>query len=193
MYNISITNNARKTLYINEAGVNKIELISASLEEGWLDAYRMQLKNEAKKIYAKEAAVYYVFKNGKLFLFFDKNSLGIGDYFYNKIHKFLNKLARIVFNVQLTDEEKKEFKIKKGADIHDVKHVLEYYQVKKDLTTVSYNKMCNTWSYLVLPFIKGSKAEKEYRLLIKKLNGVAIPERVLKNPEVLNEIIPCKK
>ena len=66
--------------------------------------------------------------------------------------------------------QKNEFGIKKGADIHDVKLVLDYYAAHKNLNAIKYNKLCNTWSYLILPGIKGPFWENFYRKLIKKLN-----------------------
>jgi len=173
------------TYYLNEAAINQI-----ILNEGWIDAKRKELEQQAKIIKAKKAAVYYTWKNGKLFLFFDKKTLGIKDAISVWIQDILNKAMRLVFRVP---EPKEEFKIKKGADVHDVKYVLDYYAAQKNLDAIRYNKLCNTWAYLVLPGIKGPRYEKLYREIIKELNGVAIPEKVLENPEILNEVIECKK
>ncbi len=174
-------------IYLNETAVIKIE-------EGWLDAKRAELKAEAKAIAAKKASVYYTWKNGKLFLFFDKESLGIKDAISSWIKEKLNKIARIILGVKMDEKEINEFQIKKGADIHSLKYVLDYYTAKKNLDAITYNKLCNTWSYLILPGIKGKVWEKVYRKLLKDLNGVALPEDVLKNPKILEtKIIDCKK
>jgi len=94
----------------------------------------------------------------------------------------------------MSEDEINEFKIKKGADVHSVKYVLDYYSAKKQLDSITYNKLCNTWSYLILPGVKGRLSEKFYRKLLNDLNGIAIPEDVLKNPKILeNNFIPCKK
>jgi len=157
------------------------------IEEGYLDALRAQLKADAKTIAAKKAAVYYTWKNGKLFLFFDKDALGIKDAISVWIQDLVNKFLRFITGTKIDEKELKEFKIKKGADVQDVKYVLDYYGAKKQLDAITYNKLCNTWSYLVLPLVKGKKAEKFYRDLINELNGKALPNDVLKNPEVLNK------
>ena len=174
------------TYYLNERAIQQIE-------EGWVDAIRKQLEADAKSIAAKKAAVYYTWKNGKLFLFFDKDALGVKDAISVWFQEKINKILRFIFGVKIPENELKEFQIKKGADIHDVKYVLDYYSAQKQLDTIRYNKLCNTWSYLVLPGVKGKLYEKFYRKLLNDLNGVAMPEKVLKNPKILNEIIDCNK
>jgi len=172
-------------IYLNENAIQQI-----ILTEGWIDAKRKELEQQAKIIKAKKAAVYYTWKNGKLFLFFDKKALGISDAISVWFQDIINKILRTIFRVP---DPKIEFKIKKGADIHDVKYVLDYYSAQKKLDAIRYNKLCNTWAYLVLPGIDGPKKEQVYRKLIKDLNGIALPEKVLENPEILNEVINCKK
>lgn len=164
------------------------------IEEGYLDAIRTQLKADAKAIAAKKAAVYYTWKNGKLFLFFDKEALGIKAAVSAWIKEKINKILRFLTGTKMSEDEINEFKIKKGADVHSVKYVLDYYSAKKQLDSITYNKLCNTWSYLILPGVKGRLSEKFYRKLLNDLNGIAIPEDVLKNPKILeNNFIPCKK
>ena len=187
MNKLYISTAATQKLFINENEINKM------IEEGWLDAKRAEVKAEAKVINAKKASVYYTWKNGKLFFFFDREALGLRGAISAWFQGIINKFWRTVLGVKMTDKELKEFQIKKGADIHDVKYVLEYYGAQKNLDVIRYNKLCNTWSYIVLPGIKGKGFEKLYRAIINHLNGKAMPEKVLKNPEILDEIIECNK
>ena len=176
-------------LYLNENALIKISYI----EEGYLDAIRSQLKADAKSLAAKKSAVYYTWENGKLFLFFDKEALGIKDAISVWFKEKINKLLRFITGTKMDEKEIKEFQIKKGADIHSVKYVLEYYSAKKQLDAITYNKLCNTWSYLILPGIKGKVYEKAYRKLLNDLNGIALPKDVLKNPDILEQnILNCK-
>ena len=179
--------------YLNENTFNKLQAI----EEGWLDAVRKQLREDAKKIQAKKKGIYYTFKNGKLFFFFDTKAMGITDSIGTWFSDIKNKILRFLTGTKLDEKDKKEmekFQIKKGADIHDVVQVIKYYGAKKDLDAIRYNKLCNTWSYLILPFVKGKISEKLVRMFIKELNGVALPEDVLKDPKILENRteIKCK-
>lgn len=178
--------------YLNPSAFSKIQAI----EEGFVDAYREQLKAEYKANKMKQAAVYYTYKNGKIFFFFDSNSLGIGSAIASWWKNLYLKTMMTLTGTKLTDEEKKELenlKIKEGADVHDVVKVVEYYAAMKKLDAIRYNKLCNTWSYLIMPVIDGPNMEKYYRRIIKKLNGVALPEKVLENPQELDKVITCKK
>jgi len=170
-----------QNIYLNDKALNVL------LTEGYLDAIRTQLKSNAKNIAAKKAALYYTWKNGKLFLFFDKNTLGIKDSISLWVQSIWNKFLRFLTGTKINNKEIEEFKIKKGADITDVKQVLEYYEAKKQLDAITYNKLCNTWSYIVMPFVKGSRMERYYRAVLKRLNGRAIPDDVLKDPKILNK------
>jgi len=185
--------NYLKTNYLNETTIYKLQTI----EEGWLDAVRKQLKEDAKSIQAKRKGVYYTFKNGKIFFFFDTKAMGISDTISVWFSNLKNKILRFLTGTKLDEKDKKEienFQIKKGADVHDVTQVIKLYSAKKDLDAIRYNKLCNTWSYLILPFVKGSISEKFAREIIEQLNGVALPEDVLKDPKVLDNKteIHCK-
>ena len=180
--------------YLNENALYHLN----KLEEGIIDALRAQSRAKTKSIYAKEMGIYYTYKNGKLFFFFNKNAFGPSILISNIIDKILNKIARFILGDKVTQEEIKKLKhdleIKDGADVHDVRKVINYYITKKELDAVRYNKMCNTWSYLIIPGIKGAVFEKILRKILNIYNGQVFPKDVLKHPEIIDKIDEeCKK
>jgi len=182
-------------MYLSESALIKTQK-NIEIQESFLDAYRRQLKEQYKANEFKRKAVLYTYKNGKLFFFFNKEALGPINAFTTWFNKIRLKVLMALVGAKFDEKDKKELEkvqIKKGADVHDIASLVEYYEAIKHLDAIRYNKLCNTWDYFVMPLIEGKKYEDYYRKLINELNGVAMPERVLEDPNIYENIFECSK